>query len=341
MGGLDSMQDTGFRKSLLRFFAPITLTLLLALVALGFWKASPAILAAGKPATHRPPIIGIAHIALKTDNLSAAREFYGHTLGFQEPFSVRVAKNSPSDLAGSPGDLIMTFFKVNDHQYIELTPNLTNPTEDRLSHIAFETTDIHALRDYLAANGVEVPSALKPGVAGNLSFAVKDPDGHAVEFVEYLEGSLHSRNFGKFLPDTRISQHMIHVGVSIRDRTAADHFYKDILGFQSIWYGGMTDDRVDWVDMRVPDGTDWLEYMLNVRDPSPRTLGVMHHFALGVPDIHAASKEVASRGYDAEQPKIGRDGKWQLNLYDPDYTRAELMEPKPVQKPCCSMIIGE
>ena len=311
------------------------------MAAFGLLTALPALVSAGKPATHRPPIVGIAHIALKTDNLAGAREFYGRTLGFQEPFSVRVAKNSRSDLAGSPGDLIMTFFKVNDHQYIELTPDLTSPTEDRLSHIAFETTDIRALRDYLAANGMEVPATLKPGTAGNLSFAVKDPDGHTVEFVEYIEGSLHSRNFGKFLPDTRISQHMIHVGVTVRDRAAADHFYKDILGFQSIWYGGMTDDRADWVDMRVPDGTDWLEYMLNVRDPSPRTLGVMHHFALGVPDIHAAYKEVMSRGYRAEEPKIGRDGKWQLNLYDPDYTRAELMEPKPVRKPCCSPIIGE
>ncbi|MGD0126681.1 MAG: VOC family protein [Terriglobia bacterium] len=335
------MDDTGLRTLLVKFFARGTLSALLAMAAFGLLTALPALVSAGKPATHRPPIVGIAHIALKTDNLAGAREFYGRTLGFQEPFSVRVAKNSRSDLAGSPGDLIMTFFKVNDHQYIELTPDLTSPTEDRLSHIAFETTDIRALRDYLAANGMEVPATLKPGTAGNLSFAVKDPDGHTVEFVEYIEGSLHSRNFGKFLPDTRISQHMIHVGVTVRDRAAADHFYKDILGFQSIWYGGMTDDRADWVDMRVPDGTDWLEYMLNVRDPSPRTLGVMHHFALGVPDIHAAYKEVMSRGYRAEEPKIGRDGKWQLNLYDPDYTRAELMEPKPVRKPCCSPIIGE
>jgi hypothetical protein len=37
-----------------------------------------------------------------------------------------------------------------------------------------------------------------------------------------------------------------------------------------------------------------------------------------------------------EQPQIGRDGKWQLNLYDPNLTRCELMEPKPVQTPCCS-----
>jgi len=335
------MEGTKSGKSLVKFYVRAALPGVLALLALAGFASWTGLVEAGKPAAHRPPIVGIAHIGLKTDNLSAAREFYTHTLGFQEPFSVKVEQTAVSDLAGSPGELIMTFFKVNDHQYIELTPNLRTPTEDRLSHLAFETTDIHTLRDYLAAKGVEVPATLKPGVAGNLSFAVKDPDGHVIEFVEYVEGSLHSRSFGKFLPDTRISQHMIHVGVTVRDRKAADHFYKDILGFKSIWYGGMTDNRVDWVDMRVPDGTDWLEYMLNVRDPSPRTLGVMHHFALGVPDIHAAYKEVASRGYNSEQPAIGRDGKWQLNLYDPDYTRAELMEPRPVRKPCCSMSIGE
>ena len=36
---------------------------------------------------------------------------------------------------------------------------------------------------------------------------------------------------------------------------------------------------------------------------------------------------------------IGRDGKWQLNLYDPNSTRVELMEPKPVRTPCCSPIL--
>jgi hypothetical protein len=108
-----------------------------------------------------------------------------------------------------------------------------------------------------------------------------------------------------------------------------------------IWHGGRTDDKTDWVDMRVPDGSDWLEYMLNVHNPSPKQLGVMHHFALGVESIQPAYKMVQSHGYNPPQPpKIGRDGKWQLNLYDPNYTRAELMEFKPVQTPCCSPMLS-
>jgi len=33
---------------------------------------------------------------------------------------------------------------------------------------------------------------------------------------------------------------------------------------------------------------------------------------------------------------MGRDGKRQLNVFDPDLTRIELMEFKPAEKPCCS-----
>jgi catechol 2,3-dioxygenase-like lactoylglutathione lyase family enzyme len=277
----------------------------------------------------RPPIIGVAHIGLKTNDLAAARNFYGRDLGFQEPFTLDKAT----------GGLLLTYFKVNDHQYIEVFPELKDEAEDRLSHIAFETTNIRQLRDYLASRGVKVPDTLKLGLDGNISMMIKDPDGHNVELVEYIPGSLHSRNFGKFLPSTRISERIIHVGVMVADRAAADAFYKDILGFREMWHGGKTDDRTDWIDMRVPEGTDWLEYMLNVNNPSPKTRGVMNHLALGVPNIERAAKTLAGRGMQTEKPKIGRDGKWQLNLYDPNLTRAELMEPEPVEAPCCSPFI--
>jgi len=82
--------------------------------------------------------------------------------------------------------------------------------------------------------------------------------------------------------------------------------------------------------------------MLNAHNPSPKTLGVMHHLALGVPSVEAGYKTLLQRELKIGQgPKIGRDGKWQLNVYDPDLTRAELMEPKPVQTPCCSPILDK
>ena len=282
------------------------------------------------PTVRRPKIYGVAHIGLRTDNMQASRKFYTGVLGLAEAFSL---DKPPAEGTG----LLLTYFKVNDKQYIEVFPELTDPKQDRLSHISFETSDAEQMRKYLASKGVKVPEKLEPMLDGNRGFDVFDPDGHDVEFVQYMPGSIHSKNFGKFLPQDRVSKRMIHVGVVVKDRAAADKFYKDILGFEEIWHGGMKDDVIDWVDMRVPDGTDWLEYMLNVKDPDPQELGVMHHLALGVPSVKAGYEAVKERGAKLdEKPEIGRDGKWQLNLYDPNFTRVELMEPKPVEKPCCS-----
>jgi len=272
---------------------------------------------AASDAVERPPIVGVAHIALETNDMAAEQAFYGTGLGFAEL---------------APGR-----FKVNDHQYIEISPNLKSETQDRLDDIAFETTNLKQLRAYLVAHGVAVMAAHNED-DGNLSLTLSDPDGHNVKFVQYVKGSLESRSFGKLMSETRVSKRIIHVGVTVRDRAAADRFYKDLLGFKLTWYGGPTDDSIKWVDMRVPDGTDWLEYMLISSTPTPKQLGVLHHLALGVPDIKAGFKTVASRGITPPQPpKIGRDGKWQLNLYDVNFTRAELMEPKPVETPCCSV----
>jgi catechol 2,3-dioxygenase-like lactoylglutathione lyase family enzyme len=303
------------------------LALLLAAVLLQPWSLRAADSAG---AVVRPPIVGVAHIGLNTDDMAAARKFYTGILGFQEPFSLDKPDGS---------GLMLTYFKVNDHQYIEVFPDLKDPGQLRLNHICFETTKVEQLRAYLASKGVTVPDKVATGLDGNLSFEIRDPEDHLVEFVQYMPGSLHSRNFGKFLPSTRISEHIIHVGFVVKDRAAEDRFYKDILGFRFFWQGGMTDTRADWVDMRVPDGTDWLEYMMNLRDETPHTLGVMNHLALGVPSTQAGFETVVSRGLNPEKPKIGRDGKWQLNLYDPNLTRVELMEPKPVEKPCCSPML--
>lgn len=272
-------------------------------------------------AADRPRIVGIANIAVKTDNMEEARKFYSGVVGMAEAFSI-------NDL---------TCFKVNDHQYVEVSPTLKTETEDRLIHIGFETSDARKLRDYLAAKGVEVPAKVVKDVGGNLSFVVKDPDGHSVEFVQYTPGSIQTRNFGKHLSPTRISDHMLHVGVLVRDPAKADAFYKDILGFRLQWKGGPTDNKFEWISMMVPDGYDWIEYMIRDTIPTPQQLGVLHHYALGTLDIQQVYKTVMERGYKPPKaPAIARDGRWLLQLYDKNFTRTEMMVRKPVESPCCS-----
>src|SRR5208283_2144556 len=131
--------------------------------------------------------------------------------------------------------------------------------------------------------------ALRTLPDGNLSFIIEDPDGHTIEFVQYVPDGPLGRTFGKFLPASRISGHIGHVGFTVGDRDAADRLFRDILGFHDVWHGGMKDDGpINWVDMRVPNGMDHLEYMLDVHNPTPRTLGVMNHLCLIVPSVEAA-----------------------------------------------------
>jgi len=209
--------------------------------------------------------------------------------------------------------------------------------EDLVEEIGFLTDDAEGLRAYLAAIGFEARDISGSG-SPSPHFVVLDPEGHRIEFVQQSLSSAFQ------ISDVSPAQQreIIHVGLVVKDRQAMEHFYKDILGFHLYWHGGMKDGETDWVDMRVPDGTDWIEFMLNVPENADKqTLGIMNHISLGVPDVRAAAKELESKGMKLpEQPEIGRDGKWQLNLYDPDGTRVELMEFTPVEKPCCSDYTG-
>ena len=271
----------------------------------------------------RPSISGIAFVRVSVSSLEAAKKFYADVLGLP-----------PIDqcLGGSAAQC----FFIKPLQELQIT-QLDNPQrKDLVDAVGILTADAATLREYLVASGAD-PGKLESQPNGAPFFEISDPEGHQLVFVS-ARGAAGSIPGG----DRQVSKHLIHAGIVVHDRAAEDHFYKDILGFHVYWHGGMKEDETNWVDMQVPDGTDWIEYMLNVpADASHRLLGVMNHIALGVPDIHAAEQQLLKNGMKlAEEPKIGRDGKWQLNLYDPDQTRVELMEFTPSRKPCCSEYTG-
>jgi catechol 2,3-dioxygenase-like lactoylglutathione lyase family enzyme len=214
-------------------------------------------------------------------------------------------------------------------------------SRNRMDHVAFNTDNAAALRAYLIGKGIEVTDGYEILSTNSRTFQIKDPEGHTIEFVQ-RENSPSRTRVENSKP---ISRHMIHAGFIVHDRAAEDHFYRDILGFHLYWQGGMKPDKTEWAAMQVPDGTDWLEYMLNVGpNTDQHTMGVMNHISLGVRDIKEAQTKLESHGWKPhgdEKAQMGRDGKWQLNLYDPDFTRIELMEFKPVEKPCCSEFHGQ
>ena len=287
----------------------------------------PSLVMAQPASTPRPAITGISHITLFADDIPKSQQFYGELLGWDQV----------PPTAAKPG----VRFYANHSQYVELVSPPSPGLADRLDVIAFSTSDAEALRKYLGANGVSVPQALTVKADGTRAFLVHDPEGNKVEFTQDgnhppAEPASASRS---------LSSHIMHAGYVVRNRAALDHFYKDLLGFHLYWQGGNPDDRVDWVMMQVPNGTDWIEYMLYLpANPSLAQLGSANHLAPGVISVAQLQKKLEERGWKpipGKNPQVlGVDGKMQLDLTDPDGTRIEFMEFKPVEKPCCSPYTG-
>jgi catechol 2,3-dioxygenase-like lactoylglutathione lyase family enzyme len=297
-------------------------------MAIGSMLLAMAMAAAGTPPSAapgpaRPPITGISHLAVYTSDPAASAHFYTVSLGARRGAD-------PENGQGAR-------YYFSPTQFVEVLPLPAGHGADRFAHVAYQTSNVAAMRAYLVAHGVKPVSVIEQG-EGSRWFATRDPEGNEVQFVETTAPAAP-------VPGA-ISGHMIHVGYMVHNRAAEDRFYRGLLGFRPYWFGAMKPGTTDWVSQQVPDGHDWLEYMMV--GPGSTTpfskidhdeLGVLDHVSLGVANMEKAvttliAGDRLSPRHDG--PQMGLDGKWQANLYDPDGSRVELMEFQPVTKPCCS-----
>ena len=178
------------------------------------------------------------------------------------------------------------------------------------------------------------------GSDGSQYFEVKDPEGNRVQFVQPpahpLAGSGESVEFAHDSCGIYRSRY--------RER---GHVLSRRFGFSALlaWWCDGGFPRLDFAASAGWHGLGGVHEGEGrstggiPADMSQQTAGVLQHFLLGVPNIEKAvdlmyaGDRLTARHSD---PKIGRAGKWQVNLYDPDGIRAELMEFEPSAKPCCS-----
>ena len=269
------------------------------------------------PAT-RPHITGIDHVAFYTTSPDSVKHLYADVLGLTSADPIE------------PGETVRY---MSGKQWVGYSAAPDPKATDRMDHVAFTTDNIAALRRYLTDKGFK-PGKIEGRSDHSLTFTVSDPEGHHVEFVE------HAKVDAAPAEPNAVSRRMIHAGFLVYNQSAEDHFYREILGFRPYWHGGMHDNQTDWMSLQVPDGSDWLEYMLNQpQHPDLELTGVMNHISYGVADMKKTQALMESHGWKMhgdEHAEVGKDGKWQLDVFDPDLSRVELMEFKPVQKPCCS-----
>jgi catechol 2,3-dioxygenase-like lactoylglutathione lyase family enzyme len=266
----------------------------------------------------RPKITGIDHVLLYVTSVDNARAFYTNVLGL------------PSGGGGCTG-VTRLCFPVNWYQHIRLEKVPSPAPKNWLAELAFSTDDAAQLRRYLLARGVDTGKISKDA-DGALYFEVRDPEGNPIVFVQRRPVLADYK-----ISPKQLSESFIHAGFVVKNLDDENHFYVDLLGFRLYWHGGFKEQDTDWYELQVPDGDNWVEYMLNIpADADHKELGVQNHFSLGVKDAQVAAAQLRKNGLrQFDGPEVGRDGKNSLDAYDPDGTRVEIMEFTPTQKPCC------
>jgi catechol 2,3-dioxygenase-like lactoylglutathione lyase family enzyme len=269
----------------------------------------------------RPRVLGIAHVAVYQSDLNSARTFYRDLLGFEEPFSLK----------RPDGTEWLSFIKINDQQYVELFEG-TRQNGGHISHFALYTDDAARMRSYLAARGVAMVDQLHQGQTGDRFFTIKDPDGHFIEIVEYQRDSWTAKAQGRFLPEGRISDRLTHVGVLVGSVGPALGFYRDILGLRETGRYGGNQGQPTSIAMALPDGNDYVELVLDPGQPSSAQHKIQNHISLSNADAQQAALNLQSRSTRAAytQPitvHVGSQQRRQVDLFGPDGTRIEIMEP--------------
>lgn len=270
------------------------------------------------------PVDGIAHVAYYSSDLDASAGFYTGILGYREAFRLPAAGDEPESV----------FFKINDRQFLRLDKTDAPAPDVRFIEVAFLTPDIEALREGLVERGLE-PTPFEKRRDGNRYTSLTDPEGHRIAFVEYAPGSKQKATERKLLGRERLSIELWHTGVRVVDKAKMDAFFHGKLGFWDYWTGSAEDGRPLYVHNHAPGlRMNFFEYLLDYGEPNRDRLGSMYHIALRVDDIDNVLEKAHRRGLPREERHAARVGMvkhYLANLFDPDGTRVEFMEPHYVE----------
>jgi catechol 2,3-dioxygenase-like lactoylglutathione lyase family enzyme len=239
----------------------------------------------------------VAAVGMTVSDMDRAVEFYTKVLTFEKASDEEVAGEGYEQLEGVFGLRIRVVRLRLGDEALELTEYLAPrgrpvPADSRsndlwFQHVAIITSDMDKAYQLLrqnkvqhASTGPQVLPAWNRNAGGIRAFYFKDPDGHALEILQFPEGKgaakWRRKSDGLFLG-------IDHTAIVVRDTEASLKFYRDALGFtvagESENYGTEQEHlnnvfgaRLRITSLRAPGGgpgVEFLEY-LSPRDGRAR-----------------------------------------------------------------------
>ena len=131
-------------------------------------------------------VLGIAHNAYNTAQMTAMIEFYCEKLNFKHAFTLKDDKDNPW----------IEYIKLADNSFLELfyaSPEQIKDGDKRYNHICIRVSDINEVADYLKSKNITITSGPSVGKDGNSQCWCADPDGNRIEFMCVSPDSLQAK----------------------------------------------------------------------------------------------------------------------------------------------------
>lgn len=267
------------------------LSLLWVLLALCFVPAPAG-------AVNSPPsgVVRVGAVGMTVDDMDRSVDFYTRVLSFEKVSDVEVFGGEYEQLQGVFGlRMRVVRMRLGDEQ-LELTEYLAPkgrplPADSRsndlwFQHVAVITSDMDRAYAWLRQNKVRHASTgpqtlpqWNQNAAGIRAFYFKDPDGHALEILQFPP----DKGAAKWhLKGDRLFLGIDHTAFVVSDTEASLRFYRDALGLsvagESENYGTEQEHlnnvfgaRLRITSLRAPGGGPGLEFLeyLSPRDGRP------------------------------------------------------------------------
>lgn len=249
----------------------------------------------------------IVHISLKVDDVQSTGDFYQQVFGFQDAQTRKTRDHLSRHMTDGQIDFALMKYDAGTRSK-ESKASGEGPC---IHHFAIEVPDIGKATREIKARGCEVVS--DPGV---IPVKFRAPGGTVAELVP-LGRYKNAAAAGKRIDG------IVHLSLKVDDVKAAGDFYKEVFGFRDSETKKtrdhvsrhMTDGRIDFTLMKYDEGTQSAESKAAGEGPC------IHHFAIEVPDIDEATREIKARGCEV----VSDPGVIPVKFRAPGGTIAELV----------------